>query len=94
MKCEEMRTARVEQREEMINFSGTDRAIACFLLGFCYKGVNACKIGETFIICSCIALGLLFFFFCKSADHGSCEGFHFYILDCVHAVFILYFIFL
>lgn len=38
MKCEEMRTARVEQREEMINFSGTDRAIACFLLGFCYKG--------------------------------------------------------
>lgn len=62
MKCEEMRTARVEQREEMINFSGTDRAIACFLLGFCYKGVNACKIGETFIICSCIALGLLFFF--------------------------------
>lgn len=93
MKCEEMRTARVEQREEMINFSGTDRAIACFLLGFCYKGKrlqNWRNIYHMFLYSSWVVI----FFFCKSADHGSCEGFHFYILDCVHAVFILYFIFL
>lgn len=66
----------------MTNFYSTDRAVPCLFPGFWYKGgVNACKTGEA--LCSCVAV----VFFCKDEDHGSCEGFHFHILDCAHAVF-------